>query len=104
MIKSLKRDSKSAIKFFCYTISGHKGMCVPGTGQVVNSWKDVENVIRHWEGEPSGWFQMSFEQFVHRPSVKQAVPLYNVLVKSAKKVLIDDYALGGCTNQKRYES
>ena len=66
-------------------------MCVPGTGQVVNSWKDVENVIRHWEGEPSGWFKMSFE-FVHRPSVKQAVPLYNVLVKSAKKVLNDDYA------------
>ena len=91
MIKSLKRDGKSAIKNFFATPFRDNGVCVPRTGQVVNSWKDVENVIRHWEGEPSGWFKMSFE-FVHRPSVKQAVPLYNVLVKSAKKVLNDDYA------------
>ena len=37
---------------------------------------------------------MSFE-FVHHPSVKQAVALYNVLVKSTKKMLNDEYA---CTS------
>ena len=62
MIKSLKWDDKS-----CYNIRD-KG---------VNSWKDVEKVIRDWEGEQpsgSGWFEMSFE-FVHHPSVKQDVAL-----------------------------
>ena len=65
-------------------------MC-PCTSQLVKSWKDVENVVRHWAGAPGSWFEMSFK-FVHCPSVKQAVPLYNVLVESAKKVPNDEYA------------
>ena len=84
MIKSLKREGKSAIRNFFAKPFQDKGVCVPGTSQLVKSWKDVENVVRHWAGAPGSWFEMSFE-FVHRPSVKQAVPLYNVLVESAKR-------------------